>query len=162
MSEAPAIYALPSRRLPDPAGLIGPAHPSPTPRSRPVLGFRATCGYPSPAEDFLGDDLDLNERCIRNPVATYFVEADTGTSMVDYGIYPGDTLVVDRSINAKHGDIVMVLWDGGYMVKKLAIRGLRVQLLSGNADHPPILVPPEDELTVWGVVTWSFRKQFRR
>ena len=162
MSEPAAVYVLPPRRLPDPVGLIGPATADPLHRSRPLLGMRATCGFPSPAEDFMGEDLDLNERCIRNPVATFFVEADTGTSMIDHGIYPGDTLVVDRSIDAKHADIVMVLWDGGYMVKQLSIRGHRVELLSGNPDNPPILVPPEDDLTVWGVVTWSFRKQFRR
>jgi DNA polymerase V len=162
MSELTPIYRLPLRRLPDPAGLIGPATTDPLPRSRPLLGMRATCGFPSPAEDFMGEDLDLNERCIRNQTATYFIEADTGTSMVDYGIYPGDTLVVDRSIDAKHGDIVMLLWEGGYMVKQLSIRGLRVELVSGNLDNPPIIVPPESELLIWGVVTWSFRKQFRR
>jgi len=162
MSEPAVIYSLLSSRLPDPTGLLGPATASPTPFSRPVLGFRATCGFPSPAEDFIGDELDLNERCVRNPVATYFVEADTGTSMIDYGIYPGDTLVVDRSIDARHGDIVMVLWEGGYMVKQISIRGRRVELMSGNPDNPPILVPPESDLLVWGVVTWSFRKQFRR
>lgn len=149
-------------RLADPPGLIGLAASDPPARVLPLLGYRVTCGFPSPAEDFMGEDLDLNERCIRNPVATYFVEADTGTSMVDFGIHPGDTLVVDRSIDARHGDVVMVLWDGGYMVKKLSIRGRRVELISGNPDHPPILVPSESDFMIWGVVTWSFRKQFRR
>lgn len=162
MSELAPISRLPPRRLPDPTGLIGQAAVSPPLRSRPMLGMRATCGFPSPAEDFMGEDLDLNQRCIRNPVATYFVEADTGTSMVDFGIHPGDTLVVDRSIDAKHGDIVVVLWDGGYMVKQLSIRGQRVELISGNPDHQPIRVPPETELLIWGVVTWSLCKQFRR
>lgn len=162
MSEQSAIYHLPPRRLPNPAGLIGVAALHPLPSSRPMLGFRATCGFPSPAEDHMGEDLDLNERCIRNPVATYFVEADSGTSMTDFGIFPGDTLVVDRSLNARHGDVVMVLWDGGYMIKKLMIRGKRVELVSGNPANPPILVPPESELDIWGVVTWSFSKQSRR
>jgi DNA polymerase V len=110
----------------------------------------------------MGEDLDLNQRCISNPVATYFVEADSGTSMIDFNIHPGDTLVVDRSIDARHGDIVMVLWDGGYMVKQLSIRRRRVELISGNPDNPPILVPPEADLLIWGVVTWSFCKHFRR
>jgi DNA polymerase V len=161
MLEPAPTYHLPVR-IPDPPGLLGPATLDPIPSARPVLGTRASCGFPSPAEDFLGDELDLNERCIRNPVATYFVEADTGTSMLDFGIYPGDTLVVDRSIDARHGDVVMVLWDGGYMVKQLQIRGRRVELHSGNPDNLPIVVPPETELLIWGVVTWSFRKQFSR
>lgn len=134
----------------------------PVPLPRPLLGMRATCGFPSPAEDHMADELDLAQLCIANPPATFFVEADSGTSMIEFGIFPADTLIIDRSITAKHGDIVMVLWDGGYVIKKLFIRGNRVQLISGNPDNPPILVPPEYELSVWGVVTWSFRKQFRR
>lgn len=148
--------------LPDPPGLIGRAHLSPPPLARPKLGYRITCGFPSPAEDFMGEELDLNKRCISNPVATFFVEADTGTSMVEFGIFPGDTLIVDRSLTPRDGDVVMVLWDSGYMCKQLRIRGGRFELRSGHPDHPPILVPPEMELDVWGVITWSFRKQFRR
>ncbi|WP_234987821.1 LexA family protein [Novilysobacter spongiicola] len=129
-----------------------------------MLPFRATCGFPSPAEDFYGqgDELDLNERCIARPAATFFVEADTGTSMVDFGIHPGDTLVVDRSLTANHGDIVMVLWDGGFMVKQWWLHRGQLQLRSGNPEHAPIEVGPEDQVEVWGVVTWSFRRQFRR
>ena len=128
------------------------------------MPFRATCGFPSPAEDFYGqgDDLDLNERVIGNPAATFFVEADTGTSMVEFGIFPGDTLVVDRSLTARHGDIVMVCWEGGFTVKQLRLRAGRYELHSGNPAHAPILVPEDVELDVWGVVTWSFRKQLRR
>ena len=151
----------PQAQLPPPHGLLGRLAPKGV-LSRPVLGYRVTCGFPSPAEDFMGEELDLNERCIRNPVATYFVEVDSSTSMIDFGIFPGDTLVVDRSVNARHGDIAMVLWDGGYMIKKLWMRGTRLELRSGNPENPPILVPPESDFSVWGVVMWSFRKQFRR
>lgn len=110
----------------------------------------------------MADDLDLNQRCISNPLATYFVEADTGESMIEFGILPGSTLVIDRSVDARSGDLVMVLWDGGYMVKKLRIRGNSVDLVSGHPDHPPIRVPPEAELEVWGVVMWTFHKTFVR
>ena len=161
MSETPAIYRLPPR---EPPGVLGPASAHPLRLRLPVLPFRATCGFPSPAEDYFGanDELDLNERCIAHPAATFFVEADTGTSMVDFGIFPGDTLVVDRSLTATHGDIVMVLWDAGYMVKQWWLHRGALQLRSGNAAHAPIEVTPEDQVEVWGVVTWSFRKQFRR
>ncbi|MGH8463088.1 MAG: LexA family protein [Pseudomonas sp.] len=160
----PSSFAVLKLDLPDPPGLVGPAHPAPPPFARPLLPSRVTCGFPSPTEDYYGqsDELDLNERCVRNRVATFFVEADTGTSMVDFGIGPGDTLVVDRSITPRSGDIVMVLWDGGYMVKQLSIRGSRMQLLSGSPDHETINVPPDIGLDVWGVVTWSFRKHHRR
>lgn len=161
MSEAPALYRLPPLQ---PPGVLGPASILPLRLRLPVMPFRATCGFPSPAEDFYGqgDELDLNERCIAHPAATFFVEADTGTSMTDFGIFPGDTLVVDRSLTAKHGDIVMVLWEGGFMVKQWWLHRGGLQLRSGNEDHAPIEVGTEDPVEVWGVVTWSFRRQFRR
>ncbi len=131
---------------------------------RRLLPTRATCGFPSSADDFYGhgDDLDLNERVIAKPPATFFVEPDTGTSMVDFGIFPGDTLVVDRSLTAKHEDIVMVLWRGGYIIKQWCPTAHGLQLRSGNRETATIEVQEEDESEVWGVVTWSFRKQFRR
>ena len=147
-----------------PPGYLGAAHLHPLPLHLPLLPVRATCGFPSPAEDFYGsqDVLDINQRVVRNPVATFYVEADTGTSMVEFGIFPGDTLVVDRSISPKHLDIVMVNWEGGFTVKQLRLRAGRYELHSGNPANAPILVPEDVELDVWGVVTWSFRKQLRR
>ena len=105
----------------------------------------------------MGRDLDLNERLIRNPLATFFVEAE-GSSMEGLGIRSGDILVVDRSITPKNGHIVMVLWDDGYTVKRLAIKRRRFELHSGHPDHPVVLVPEDTELNVWGVVLWSITK----
>lgn len=147
-----------------PTGFLGAADLRALPMPLPLLPVRATCGFPSPAEDFYGanDVLDLNQRCIDNPVATFFVEADTGTSMVDFGIFPGDTLVVDRSKTARPGDIVLVNWEGGFTVKLLRLRAGCYELHSGNRETTPIRVAEDAELDVWGVVTWSFRRQFRR
>lgn len=149
-------------RIDAPPGLIGPAVLDAPSLVRPLLGFRVTCGFPSPAEDHMAEGLDINARVISNAVATYFVEADTGESMVGYGIHPGCTLVVDRSITARSGDIVMALWDGGYTVKRLRVRNGRCELHSGHPDFPPIIVPPEVELEIWGVVTWAFHRVHRR
>ena len=124
------------------------------------LGMRASCGFPSPAEDFMGEDLDLNELCIRNPPATFFAQAE-GDSMRGFGIHAGDKLVVDRSINAKSGHIALVLWDGGFCVKQLRIRRSGVELVSGDGS-PPVIVGDEAELQVWGVVTYSFRNHLGR
>lgn len=149
---------------PMPPGLLGAADAYAPSLPLPLMPVRVTCGFPSPAEDFFGtqDLLDLNTRCVDNPVATFFVEADTGTSMIEFGIFPGDTLVVDRSKTPRHGDIAMVLWEGGFTVKQLRrVRG-RFELHSGNPDNAPIMVPEDVELDVWGVVTWSLRKQLRR
>ena len=107
------------------------------------------------------DDLDLATRCIANPVATFFATAE-GDSMELFGIRNGDTLIVDRSITAKDGDIALVLLDGGLMVKKLRIRKNSFELVSGNPNHPPVLVGSEEALEVWGVITWSFTKHLRR
>lgn len=147
-----------------PPGYLGAAHLPALPLHLPLLPVRVTCGFPSPAEDFYGsqDVLDINQRVVRNPVATFYVEADTGTSMVEFGIFPGDTLVVDRSISPKHLDIVMVCWEGGFTVKQLRLRAGRYELHSGNPANASIVVPEDVELDVWGVVTWSFRKQWRR
>ena len=147
-----------------PPGYLGAAHLHATPLPLLLLPVRVTCGFPSPAEDFYGsqDVLDINQHVVRNPVATFYVEADTGTSMVEFGIFPGDTLVVDRSLTARHGDIVMVCWEGGFTVKQLRLRAGRYELHSGNPANAPIVVPEDVELDVWGVVTWSFRKQLRR
>jgi DNA polymerase V len=147
-----------------PPGYLGAANLHAMPLPLLLLPVRATCGFPSPAEDFYGsqDVLDINQRVVRNPVATFYVEADTGTSMVEFGIFPGDTLVVDRSLTARHGDIVMACWEGGFTVKQLRLRAGRYELHSGNPANAPIVVPEDVELDVWGVVTWSFRKQLRR
>ena len=147
-----------------PPGYLGAANLHAMPLPLLLLPVRATCGFPSPAEDFYGsqDVLDINQRVVRNPVATFYVEADTGTSMVEFGIFPGDTLVVDRSLTPRHGDVVMVLWDGGYTVKQWWPTAQGLELRSGSPQHAPIRVGPEEEVEVWGVVTWSFRKQFRR
>ena len=148
------MLAIPlSRRpLPMPPTLLGPASTL-TRRSLPMLGVRAACGFPSPAEDFFREDdrLDLIEKLIANPAATFLVQADCGGSMVDYVIQDGDVLIVDRSINARPGHTIVVLWEGGFTVKKLYVRGNRI-VLASSAGYPPIIVPEDIELDVWGVV----------
>lgn len=142
-----------TRPLPPPPTLLGPVSTF-TARTLPMLATLAACGFPSPAEDFFreGDDrLDLNEKLIANPPATFLVQADCGGSMVDYGIQDGDLLIVDRSINPRPGHTVIVLWEGGFTCKKLYMRGNRI-VLASSAGFPPIIVPEDIELDVWGVV----------
>jgi len=154
MLESVSSHA-PHRHLPDPPGLIGPVETF-TARSLPMLAMRVACGFPSPAEDFFREDdrLDLNEKLIANPAATFLVQADSGGSMVDYGIHDGDLLIVDRSINARPGHTVVVLWEGGFTVKKLYMRGGQI-VLASSAGYKPIIVPEDIELDVWGVVRSS-------
>ncbi len=141
-----------AKHLPNPPTLIGPIGVF-TARSLPMLAMNAACGFPSPAEDFFREDdrLDLNEKLIANPPATFLVRADCGGSMVAYGIQDGDLLIVDRSINPRPGHTVIVLWEGGFVCKKLYVRGNRI-VLASSPGFPPIIVPEDVELDVWGVV----------
>ncbi len=108
-------------------------------------------GFPSPATDYCERKLDLNELCIQHPAATYFVRAQ-GDSMIEAGIFPGDVLVVDRSITAAHGDIVIVSVNGELTVKRLETRPT-MRLVPMNSQYSPIDVPEDADLEVFGVAT---------
>ena len=117
----------------------------------PLFLDAVTAGFPSPATDYCERKLDLNDLCVRNPAATYFVRA-TGDSMIDAGIFPGDVLVVDRSINASHGDIVIVSVDGELTVKKLETKP-KTRLVPMSSKHSPIDIAEDADLEVFGVAT---------
>lgn len=84
----------------------------------PLFSERVPCGFPSPAQDYVEDRLDLNKLLIKHPSATYFIKV-SGESMRDAGISDGDLLVVDRSLSAVHGDIVIAAIAGEFTVKEL-------------------------------------------
>lgn len=116
--------------------LLGRAAIDPPPCLRPIGTLRARLGFPSPAEDFEDDSLDLNTLLIRNPPATFFYRAE-GRSMEAFGIFSGDILAVDRSLEPCDGDLVLATWDGnGPVCKLLERRGGRVVLLSGDGSRP--------------------------
>ncbi|ROR97957.1 SOS response UmuD protein [Sinobacterium caligoides] len=117
----------------------------------PFFLERVSAGFPSPAQDYVEQTLDLNELCVTHPAATYFVRVQ-GDSMTGAGIFCGDMLVVDRSLTARHGDIVIAGFDGELTVKQLALRP-RPQLLACNPDYPAIVVPEGVELDIFGVVS---------
>jgi DNA polymerase V len=108
-------------------------------------------GFPSPATDYCERKLDLNELCIQHPAATYFVRAQ-GDSMIDAGIFPGDVLVVDRSITASHGDIIIASVNGELTVKLLETSP-KMRLVPMNSQHAPIDIPEAADLEVFGVAT---------
>lgn len=88
---------------------------------------------------------------IQNPIATFFVRA-MGHSMTEFGIRNGDLLVVDRSIEAREGHVIVAFLDGDTLVKQLKRAGGRVILQPGHPDFQPIVVSPESDFEVWGVV----------
>ena len=119
---------------------------------RPLLLSRVPAGFPSPAEDYVEGSLDLNEHLVAHREATFFMRVQ-GHSMTGAGIQDGDLLVVDRSLEAGHGDIVVAVVDGELTVKRLWRRGGRVRLLAENPAFAPIELKDGQELAVWGVVT---------
>ena len=122
----------------------------------PLFLERVSAGFPSPAQDYIEQALDLNELCVKRPAATFFVRVQ-GDSMIEAGIHPDDILVVDRSIRAVHGDIVIVALDGEFTVKELCLRP-RPRLLPRNPRYQPVEVPEGSDLEVFGVVTNVIRE----
>lgn len=125
----------------------------------PLYLGRVPAGFPSPAQDYIERTLDLNELCIKRPAATYFVRVE-GDSMIEAGICPNDILIVDRSVTAQHGDIVIAQVQGEFTVKELVMRP-QVQLIPRNKAYPPITFAEGSELELFGVVTGVVR-QMRR
>lgn len=115
------------------------------------------CGFPSPAEDYAQQRLDLNQLLIHQADATFFMRV-RGPSMRDAGIEDGDFVVIDRSIQAKHGDIVVAVVDGEFTIKRLHQKKGRTALIAANPTFPCIDLKDGQELVVWGVVTWTLRR----
>lgn len=121
----------------------------------PLFAERVACGFPSPAQDYVEERLDLNTMLVRHPSATYFVRV-SGDSMIGAGIGDGDMLVVDRSLTAVHGDIVVAAVAGEFTVKELRTRPV-LQLIAHNRQYAPIVFHAEEELQIFGVVTFTVK-----
>lgn len=124
----------------------------------PVWAIPATvqCGFPSPAEDHTQKRLDLNELLIHQPDETFFMRV-RGASMRDAGIDDGDYVVIDRSLEAKHGNIVLAVIDGEFTIKRLFRRVGQVKLQAANPIFADIEFRDGQELIVWGGVTWTLK-----
>lgn len=125
----------------------------------PLYSNMISAGFPSPAQDYIEQTLDLNELCIRHPAATFLVRV-SGDSMKDAGIFEGDILVVDRAIEAVHGDIIVASLNQAFTVKELCLKPIQ-QLLPHNKAYPPILLKEGDEFDVFGVVVSVVRRMTR-
>lgn len=119
----------------------------------PLDGVFARAGFPSPAEDFLDDELDLHRLLVWNPAATYLYRA-RGCSMMLAGICDGDVLVVDRSVQPREGDVVVVSWDGQQPVcKVLHIAADHIELHSRNPHCKNIVLAPDTGVEIFAVVS---------
>lgn len=117
--------------------------------ARPLVSHRIAAGFPSPADDYIEADLDLNTHLIEHPSATYFARAN-GDSLNGRGIYHNDLLIIDRSLTAHNGDIVVAAINGELCCKILDLQ--QQQLLSANPNYPAIPLPDDIDLVVEGVV----------
>ena len=117
----------------------------------PLFGGKVPAGFPSPADDHLEATIDLNQHYIKHPAATFLVKVQ-GDSMVGAGIHSGDTLIVDRSLEAQSGSIVVAVVNGDLTVKRLSLEGDEVWLLPENVKYQPIAIKEGVELHIWGVV----------
>lgn len=123
----------------------------------PLAGMKLSAGFPSPAADYEDKRLDINEFLIRNPVSTFFFPVE-GDSMQGAEIFDGDYLVVDRSVKARHGHIVVAFVNGERLVKRLHCRAGRVALIAENPAYPALEMMEEMELVIWGVVVGKFKR----
>jgi DNA polymerase V len=113
-------------------------------------------GFPAPGDDMVEKSLNVHEYLVKHPVSTFFVRVE-GDSMEGAGIFSGDILVVDRSVEAVSGKIVVAAVGGGLVVKRLAKLDGSMVLMSENATYAPITVTGDEECFIWGVVTGSVR-----
>lgn len=127
------------------------------PRRAAPRGVRAAfeavpAGYPSPAQDYFSGTIDLNEHLISDPSSTFLLRV-TGESMVGAGIFDGDEILVDRSLEPRDGRVVVAVVDGQLTVKRLRLDGDRPRLVPENPAFPTIEIDASVDLAIWGVVT---------
>ena len=119
----------------------------------PYILSRISAGFPSPADDYIENNLSISELLIKNQLSTFLMKA-SGESMIEAGINDGDVLVVDRSLEARSRDIVIAIFEGNLTVKRLIIKADGSAILkSENPLYKNILISEYTELEIWGVVT---------
>lgn len=124
---------------------------------RPIVNEDIAAGFPSPAEDFKEVRISLDKELIKNENATFYARV-RGNSMIDANIEDGDLLVIDRSIETRNGKIAVCMIDGEFTIKRLKVEKEHVFLMPENKAFKPTKVTEENELIVWGIVTYVIKK----
>ena len=123
----------------------------------PIFSDAVQAGFPSPAEDHMDMELNLNDYLVKNPSATFCVRA-IGESMKDAGIQSGDIMIVDKSLDPQNRSIVLAVIDGEFTVKRVNINNKEIYLMPENINFPPIKITEEMDFKIWGVVTYIIHK----
>ena len=114
-------------------------------------------GFPSPADDFVEMELNIHDYIVKNKDATFCVKVE-GTSMTKANIHSGDILIVDRSLEPEHHNIVLAVIDGEFTVKRLTVNDGNLDLSPENDNFAPIKITEEMDFLVWGVITHIIHK----
>ena len=120
----------------------------------PLLTDSVSAGFPSPADDYTEENIDLNEHLISNPVSTFFLRVK-GESMINAGIKDKDLIIVDKSLIAKPGNIVIAMIDGEFTIKRLSIKNDELYLKAENHNYPDFRFKNHIDVQIWGVVIYS-------
>lgn len=126
------------------------------PNESPLYASQPSAGFPAPGDDMVEQPLDLNDLMIENPTSTFFVRV-AGDSMEGAKIFDGDILVIDRSVEAKSGMVVVAAVYGELVVKRLVKTRTGLALCSEKEGYEPIVIDDVDGCFIWGVVTGSAR-----
>lgn len=136
---------------------VSPALISEKKQPSPLFASQPAAGFPAPGDDMVEKPLDLNDLLIKNPTATFFVRV-AGDSMEGARIFDGDVLVVDRSVVASDGSLVVAAVFGELVVKRLRKYPDRAELVSENVAYKPIVLNEAEDIFIWGVVVGCARK----
>ena len=126
-------------------------------RQHALLRYAVPAGFPSPADDYVEQRISLDEHLIQHRESTFFMRV-AGDSMRGLGIFDGDLLVVDRAVTVAHGCVVIAVLDGEFTVKQLLHTPEGQVLRAAHPDYPDVLIKPEQDFSVWGVVRWNVHK----
>ena len=116
-----------------------------------------SAGFPSPADDFKETRISLDKELVKNKEATFYARVD-GDSMIGAGLDHEDLLVIDRSLNPENGKIAICLIDGEFTVKRIKKEGEKLYLIPENKKYKPIELKEENELIIWGIVSYVIKK----
>ena len=140
-------------------GLLSLTHPNKElfHRKRALLRGAVPAGFPSPADDYVEQRISLDEHLIQHRESTFFMRV-AGDSMRGLGIFDGDLLVVDRALPATHGCVVIAVLDGEFTVKQLLHTPNGQVLRAAHPDYSDQHIKPEQDFSIWGVVSWNIHK----
>jgi len=131
------------------------------PDGMPYFDTGISAGFPSPADDFMENRLSLDVTLIDDTESTFFARVN-GNSMIGAGLYDGDLLVIDRSVEPYDGCIAVCFVEGEFTVKRIKKEKNRVTLMPENPDYEPIVIEGETILIIWGVVNYSIKSHKKR